>query len=191
MLGLLQRQAAVTEQGMQEFAGWSREGDEARGLAVREAEHLADDARVRVLEAVSVALTTPVEQEDVYALSERLDGVLNAAKNAVRESEVLGIPTDEHTAAMGELALEATRHLVAGLEALGQKEEHPGEYADAAIKAARQIEHRYRDAIASLPADADARTQIQTIEVYRRYTEIADAVVGVATRTWYALLKAG
>ena len=51
-------------------------------------------------------------------------------RTPVRESEVLGVPTDEHTAEMGALALEATQHLVAGLEALGHKQEHPGEHAE-------------------------------------------------------------
>ncbi len=191
VLGLLRHQAAVTVGGMEAFATWSVHGDAARSLAVREAEHTADATRIELLKALSIALTTPVDQEDIYTLSERLDAVINGAKNIVRESEVLGISTDEHTAAMGELALEATRHLVAGLDVLGNKEAHPGEHADAAIKAARRIDRAYRDAIAGLPADVDARKQIQTIEVYRGYLEIAEAAVHVATRTWYALLKAG
>ena len=189
VLGLLNRQASITHGGMKEFAAWSAGGDEAQAHAVRDAEHSADAARMAVLEALSAALMTPVDQEDLYTLSERLDAVLNAAKDTVRESEVLGVPTDEHTAEMGALALEATDHLVAGLEALGHKQEHPGEHADAAIKAARKIDRAYRHAIAGLPADADARRQIQTIEVYRGYTAIAEAVVHVATRTWYSLLK--
>lgn len=189
VLGLLNHQATITHGGMQEFAAWSESGDKARALAVRDAEHNADAARMAVLEALSAALMTPVDQEDVYTLSERLDAVLNAAKDTVRESEVLDVPTNEHTAEMGALALEATQHLVAGLEALGHKQEHPGEHADAAVKAARKIDRAYRHAIAGLPADADTRTQIRTIEVYRGYTDIAEAVVHVATRTWYSLLK--
>jgi uncharacterized protein Yka (UPF0111/DUF47 family) len=189
VLGLLNRQAGITHGGMEEFAQWSADGAKERALAVRDAEHSADAARMAVLEALSAALITPVDQEDVYTLSERLDAVLNAAKNTVRESEVLSVPTDRHTAEMGTLALEATRHLVAGLEALGHQQEHPGEHADAAIKAARRIDRAYRHAIDGLPADADARRQIQTTEVYRGYTDIAEAVVHVATRMWYALLK--
>jgi uncharacterized protein Yka (UPF0111/DUF47 family) len=191
VLGLLRRQGEITLRGMEDFERWCVDGDEAQALAVRDAEHAADAARLDVLRALSAALTTTVDQEDLYTLSERLDTVLNEAKNAVRESEVLGIPPDENTAAMGTLSLEATQHLVAGLDALGEKSEHPGDHADAAVKAARRIDRAYRDAIANLPKDVDPRTQIQTIELYRSYTQIAEAVVHVATRTWYALLKGG
>jgi uncharacterized protein Yka (UPF0111/DUF47 family) len=188
-LGVLREQAALTIGGMEKFEVWSLGGDADSAQAVRDAEHAADEVRGRLLEALSEALTTPVDQEDLYTLSERLDAVINAAKNTVRESEVLGVPTDEQTARMGALSLEATRHLIAGLDALEHGQEHPGEHADAAIKASRKIDRAYRDAIASLPDDVDAKTAIARREVYRGYVEIAEAVVHVATRTWYALLK--
>lgn len=190
VLGLLRKQAEMTLAGMEEFARWSAGGGEKTARAVRDAEHNADASRIELLHALSSALTTPVDQEDVFTLSERLDAVINEAKNAVRESEALGIPPDEHTARMGSLSLEATQSLVAGLNALGKRSERPGEHADAAVKAARRIDRAYRDAIAELPDGVDARTQIQTIELYRSYTQIAEAVDNAATRTWYALLKA-
>ena len=39
-----------------------------------------------------MAFTTPVDAEDLYVMSERLDAVLNGAKDTVRESEVMAIP---------------------------------------------------------------------------------------------------
>jgi uncharacterized protein Yka (UPF0111/DUF47 family) len=191
VLGLMHRQATVTLAGMEAFATWSATADEDAAQAVRDAERTADDIRKELLRALSKALTTPVDQEDLYWLSERLDAVINGAKNIVRESEVLGVPPDEHAAVMGELALEATRSLAAGFERLGAKHAHPGEEADAAVKLARRIEHAYRHALAGLPADADPKTLITMRELYRGYGQIAEAVVRVATRIWYAVLKLG
>jgi uncharacterized protein Yka (UPF0111/DUF47 family) len=191
VLGLVHRQATVTLGGMEAFASWSTTGDGDVAQAVRDAERTADDVRKELLRALSKALTTPVDQEDLYWLSERLDAVINGAKNIVRESEVLGVPPDEHAAVMGELALEATRALAAGFERLGAKHAHPGEEADAAVKVARRIEHAYRQALAGLPADADPKTLITMRELYRGYEQIAEAVVRVATRIWYAVLKLG
>jgi uncharacterized protein Yka (UPF0111/DUF47 family) len=191
VLGLLHRQATVTLGGMEAFAIWSRTGADDAAQAVRDAERTADDVRRELLRALSKALTTPVDQEDLYWLSERLDTVINGAKNIVRESEVLGVSPDEHAAAMGEHAFEAARLLAAGFEQLGDKRAHPGDNADAAVKAARKIEHAYRHALADLPADADPKTLINKRELYRSYDQIADAVVRVATRIWYAVLKLG
>jgi uncharacterized protein Yka (UPF0111/DUF47 family) len=191
VLGLLDRQATVTLGGMEAFATWSATGSAEAAQAVRDAERTADDARRELLRALSKALTTPVDQEDLYWLSERLDTVINGAKNIVRESEVLRVEPDEHAAAMGEHAAEAARLLAAGFAQLGSKHEHPGEHADAAVKEARKIEHAYRHALAAMPADADPKTLITMRELYRSYDQIAEAVVRVATRIWYAVLKLG
>jgi uncharacterized protein Yka (UPF0111/DUF47 family) len=191
VLGILLRQAAVTCEGMRVFAEWSSSGAEVAARGVRDAEHEADEVRRTLLEALSKALTTPVDPEDLYWLSERLDAVVNGAKNVVRESEVLGVAPDRHSAEMGRLAFEAANHLASGFEELGSKHDHPGEHVDAAVKAAREIERAYRTALAEMPADANPKTLITLREIYRGYDEIADAVVRVATRIWYAVLKLG
>lgn len=191
VLGILRRQATVTLGGMEAFATWSQTGEHDAAQAVRDAERSADDVRRELLRALSKALTTPVDQEDIYWLSERLDTVINGAKNIVRESEAFGVSPDRHAAAMGEHALEAAGLLAAGLEQLGTRHAHPGENADAAVKAARRIERAYRHALADLPADADPKTLITRRELYRGYDQIAEAVVRVATRIWYAVLKLG
>jgi uncharacterized protein Yka (UPF0111/DUF47 family) len=189
VLGILRRQAGVTLEGMEAFARWSESGEEAAALLVRDAEHRADEVRRELLEQLSAALTTRVDQEDVYWLSERLDAVINKAKNTVREAEVLGVGPDDHTNVMGASALVAARRLNNSLFQLAVKDAHPGAEADAAVKAARQIEKEYRTAIAALPAQAGAKELVSRREIYRGYTEIADAVVRVATRVWYAVLK--
>lgn len=189
VLGLLRHQAAVTVAGMKAFAEWSATGSDELARAVRDAEHEADDARLAVLEALSAALTTPVEQEDLYALSERLDAVLNLAKNVVREAEVLSVGPDEHAAAMGALARDGVEHLARAFDELGREHDQAGAHADAAIKSSRGIEHHYRKALAALPDDADVKTTLLKHDVYRGYTVIADAIARVATRTRYALLK--
>ncbi len=191
VLAILRRQATVTLAGMEAFEAWSSTGAKDAAEAVRDAEHTADEVARELLEALSKALTTPVDQEDLYWLSERLDAVVNGAKNIVRESEVLGVRPDDHAAAMGALAAEAARNLATAFEQLGSKDAHPGEDADAAVKAARAIEHAYRVALADLPAEADPKTLITMREIYRGYDQIADAVVRVATRIWYAVLKIG
>ena len=52
------------------------------------------------------AFSTPIDQEDLYSLSELLDRVLNAAKNIVREAEVLGIDPDERAVLAAERRME-------------------------------------------------------------------------------------
>ena len=190
VLGLLRNQADVTRRGVAAFARWSATGDGADARAVRAAEHEGDNLRHELLQALSTALTTPIEQEDAYALSERIDEVLDRAKDTVRVAEAFEWRVNEHTAAMGERIEEATQHLNDAVACLSAKGEHPGEHAELAIKAARSVEHGLLAAFAALPRDGAAWDRSAAIEVYRGYSDLEHALLRVADRTWYAVLRA-
>jgi uncharacterized protein Yka (UPF0111/DUF47 family) len=190
VLGLLRNQADVTTRGLEAFARWSTTGSETDARAVRDAEHEGDDLRHEVLQALSSALTTPIEQEDAYALSERIDEVLDRAKDTVRVAQAFEWRPNEHTAAMGARVEEATRHLNDAVACLATKGEHPGDHAELAIKAARSVEHGLLEAFAALPRDGASWDRTAAIEVYRGYSDIEHALLRVADRTWYAVLRA-
>ena len=190
VLGLLRNQADVTCRGMAAFARWSASGDDEDARAVRDAEHEGDDLRHALLQALSTALTTPIEQEDAYALSERIDEVLDRAKDTVRVAQAFEWRANEHTAAMGARTEEATLHLSDAVARLSAKGEHPGDHAELAIKVARSVEHCLLAAFAALPRDGASWDRTAAIEVYRGYSDIEHALLRVADRTWYAVLRA-
>ena len=190
VLGLLREQGDVTSRGVAAFARWSATGDPADAQAVRDAEHEGDDLRHDVLQALSTALTTPIEQEDAYALSERIDEVLDRAKDTVRVAQAFEWEPNDHTAAMGARIEEATRHLNDAVACLTDKHENPGDHAELAIKAARAVEHGLLAAFAALPRDGASWDRTAAIEVYRGYSDIEHALLRVADRTWYAVLRA-
>ena len=78
-------------------------GDTAAADRLRDFEHQADERKRELREALTVAFSTPLEPEDLFELSRGLDRVLNGAKNAVREAEVMGTAPD---AAIAEMAAE-------------------------------------------------------------------------------------
>src|SRR5205807_1823157 len=149
LIGLLQTQAAVTVKGMEAFAAWSG-GDLARAADVRAAEHEADDARRQVQLELRAAFSTPIDPEDIYELSQGLDVVLNAAKNAVREAEVMRITPDGALGEMAATATEGVRHIANALPVLTKGGASATAAADATIKCERQIEHLYRAAMSKL-----------------------------------------
>ncbi len=63
----------------------------------------------------------PLEPEDIFELSRDLDGVLNNAKNAVRELEVMQTAPDAAIAEMATELAEGTRHLTEAFAALGRR----------------------------------------------------------------------
>ena len=142
-----------------------------------------------MLDALRLTLMTPLDQEDIYALSERLDQVINEAKNVVREADALAWEPDPFAAEMAAHVREAADLILAAFVALPGDPSAAGRDADAATKRARALQKVYRRALAAIPMDGDQRSAITALHLYRRYDQIADAIARVSHRTWYAVLK--
>jgi uncharacterized protein Yka (UPF0111/DUF47 family) len=188
LLGLFRAQAAITERGIDQFASWSHGRAEA-GDAVRASEHEADAAKRAVQSALRTAFTTPLDPEDLYELSERLDAFMNAAKNIVREAEVMAMAADPEMGVMSDHLAAAAHQLRRAVDALGDDDDAATAASDAAVKACRDLEHAYRPSMSNLLASDDLREVTGRRELYRRYSRAADAAEAVAERIWYAVVK--
>ncbi len=201
VLGGLRKQMTITVSGMEAFAGWAA-GDAASAERVRETEHEADLAKRAVRVALRDAFITPISPEDIFILSQLLDKVLNSSKDVVGEAEVMGMSPDVPMAEMAQHLMEGTKHLSRAFDAIGVhggKDDHrtATAAADDATKSARRLEKVYRRAMSGLLALDDdgsfehehVRELIGRRELYRRLSRIADTVVDVADRVWYAAVK--
>jgi uncharacterized protein Yka (UPF0111/DUF47 family) len=189
VLGMLAGQTAVTIEGMDALVAWAQ-GDPAAATRLRDSEHRADEHKRELRDALTDAFTTPLEPEDLFELSRGLDRVLNGAKNAVREAEVMETAPDAAIAEMaGELAA-GTRELAEAITALGR-----GQVADTTALASRaarsqsRLEKVYREAMSALVAVADLREVTAKRELYRRLARASDDLREVAERIWYSVLK--
>lgn len=186
--GLLRDQAAITLEGMQALVAWAG-GDSAGGDAVRACEHRADAKKRELWQALRDAFSPPIDAEDLYACSADLDQVLNAAKDLVREVEVMTLVPDAPMHEMAVLLADAVHHLSEAFAHLGHGKGDATEYADEAIRSQRSVEHVYRRAMSALLAVEDVRTAIDRRELYRRTLHIGDLIHAVADRVWYAVVK--
>jgi uncharacterized protein len=105
VLDMLCRQAAITCEGMTALVGWAN-AEPGAAERVRDFEHQADEAKRELRLALTNAFITPIDAEDLYVMSERLDAVLNGAKDTVREAEVMAMEPDEAVAAMAALLVD-------------------------------------------------------------------------------------
>lgn len=196
VLGMLREQASVTIEGVEALVAWAR-GDPEGGETVRDLEHRADDRKRELRKALTEAYTTPIDAEDIYTMSVRLDAVMNGAKDAVRESEVMEIGPDESVLSMCTLLAEGVRYLAEAFDGLHREGSSDGrrrsatEAADAAVKSQRQLERVYRAAMSALLDVADLRELMGRRELYRRFSRISEELVEVAERVWYATFKEG
>jgi uncharacterized protein Yka (UPF0111/DUF47 family) len=188
LLGTLTRQGEVTEAGMGALCRWA-DGDRKAEAEVRSREHEADRVRRELLEELRRAFVTPIGPEDVYELSERLDNVLNAAKDLVRETDVLGMHPDPPMAEMARLVAAGVGELVAAFPLLDSDPDGATSRADAAVRHERALERVYRRSMSALLEHKEVREVGARRELYRRCARMGEQVEHVAHRIWYAVVK--
>ena len=188
VLGLLRRQVAVTIEGVDAFAAWAA-GDAAAAQVVRDAEHRGDAAKWELLGALREAFVTPLEPEDVFALSRGVDWILNYARDLVTESEVMHCPPDPGIAEMAAMLGEAVVHIDEAIAHLGSEGGDATAPAQEAIRAERRLEGAYYRGMANLLEVKDMRERIARRELYRRCSRIGEMVIDVAERVVYAVMK--
>ena len=137
VLGLLHEQVAVTIEGVDAVTEWAG-GNPAAAELVRDAEHRGNIAKRALLSALRAAFVTPLEPEDVFALSRGVDRILDYTRDLVTESEVMASPPDAVIAEMAGLLGEAVRDIDQALAHLGSDDNAATESADAAITAERR-----------------------------------------------------
>jgi len=186
LLALLRQQAGVTAEGIDAFAAWAA-GNPAQADVVRTCEHRADAVKTQLYDKLREAFITPLEPEDLFALSRELDRVLNQAKETVREAEVMACPPDPAMGRMAGHVAQATHAVAGAIALLGHGD--PSEPAAAAIKCERRLEHVYRREMADLLQIDDLRREMAMRELYRRCARMGEAIVDVAERVQYAYVK--
>lgn len=188
VLGLLRGQLAVTLVGLDAFMAWAV-GDALAAAGVREAEHRGDAAKRELLTALRVAFVTPLEPEDVFALSRGIDRLLNHARDLIDESEAMACPPDARIAEMASLLASALRKIDTGVASLGADADAATEAADAAITLERQLERVYYAGMAELLKIEDRNERIARRELYRSCSRLGETIVDIAERTVYAVMK--
>lgn len=175
---LLTKQAEYTAEGLQILLDYVKEPDEALARRLTEIEKEADEVRRILIDELNRTFVTPIDREDIFALSLTIDDVLDYADTTVEEMELLDIDPTQHMERMVSLLSEAATEIYRGVMRL---ENNPGVANDHAVRA-KALENRtetvYREAIADLfhlPRDVDHIVEMLKLrEVYRHLSNAAD-----------------
>lgn len=175
---LLVKQAEYAEQGMQELLDYVREPSEVIAQSVTAIEKEADEVRRVLIDELNQTFVTPIDREDIFALSLTIDDVLDYAESTVEEMYMLDVQPNAYIERMVSLLTDAAREIHLGVMRL---EDHPSVANDHAVRA-KALENRmetvYREAIAnlfSMPRDIDHVVQMLKLrEIYRHLSNAAD-----------------
>jgi uncharacterized protein Yka (UPF0111/DUF47 family) len=188
VVGLLRRQVEVTLTGSEFLCRWAQ-GDASAAGGLADAERDGDVAKRELLTALRAAFVTPLEPEDVFALSRGIDWILNHSGDLVNEAQVLHCSPDAGIAEMAAQLRDAIGHIDRAIASLTADEDAAAAAAYEAIAAERRLEQAYYEGMAALLEVDDRGERISRRELYRRCSRIGETVVEVSERIVYAVVK--
>jgi predicted phosphate transport protein (TIGR00153 family) len=175
---LIIKQAEYTVEAMQKLLEYVREPSAEIAQEVTSIEKKADEVRRVLIDELNRTFVTPIDREDIFALSLTIDDVLDYADTTVEEMHMLRVAPNAFMERMVSLLTDAAREIYMGVMRL---EDHPNVANDHAVRA-KALENRmesvYREAIADLfamPRDIDHVVEMLKLrEIYRHLSNAAD-----------------
>jgi len=177
-LKLLNQQSELTLRGMDGLIVYIQGHDPAVAQQVTEIEKEADEVRRILIAELNQTFVTPIDREDIFALSRTIDDVLDYAYSTVVEMEILKVQSTTFLQRIASLLRDAAYELNLAMQRL---EAHPGvanDHAQRAKALENRVEDVYREAIAALfsgPQDLQHVVEMLKMrEVYRHLSNAAD-----------------
>jgi predicted phosphate transport protein (TIGR00153 family) len=177
-INLLIQQAEFAVAGMQALQDYVKARDESLARRVSDVEKEADEVRRILIDELNRTFVTPIDREDIFALSLSIDDILDYANTTIEEMELLHVEANVYVERMVSLLTDAAREIYMGVTRL---QDHPNVANDHAVRA-KALENRmetvYRQAIANLfnmPRDVDHVVEMLKLrEIYRHLSNAAD-----------------
>jgi uncharacterized protein Yka (UPF0111/DUF47 family) len=177
-LELLIQQAEYAVEASEMLLKYLEKPGEKFSTRTRQIEKDADEVRRILVDELNRTFVTPMDREDIHALSRNLDDVVDYAYTTTEEMEILAITPNDYLKRMASLLRDASIELHLGMLRLS---DHPGvanEHAQRAKALENRVERVYREAIADLfhePEDLNDIMEILKLrEVYRHLSNAAD-----------------
>jgi predicted phosphate transport protein (TIGR00153 family) len=177
-LRLLVQQAETTLDGMNALESYMKKRSDKHAASVIQAEKDADEFRRILIDDLNRTFVTPIDREDIFALSRAIDDVMDYAYTTVEEMQILDVEPNDYLRRLVSLLQDAAEEIHLAMLRL---EEHPGvasEHATRAKALENRVERVYREAVADLfsgPEDIHhVMDMLKLREIYRHLSNCAD-----------------
>lgn len=171
---LLARQSAKTVEGLEALSTFAEKGSRETANGVRSIEREADELRRILIEELDKTFVTPIDREDLFALSRAIDDVVDYANTTVDEMEIYDVKGDEHIKEMVNILRKAARELNDAVNILKDYPKIASEHAVKAKAYENTMEKAYHMALAELFKGADTVYMLKMREIYRHLSNAAD-----------------
>ena len=177
-LQLLIQQAEKTLEGMDALESYMKEASDEHAISVRQAEKDADEIRRILIDDLNRTFVTPIDREDIFALSRAIDDVMDYAYTTVEEMQILEVEPNSYLQRMVSLLQDAAGEIHLAMLRLKENPGVASEHASRAKALENRVERVYREAIADLfsgPEDIHhVMEMLKLRELYRHLSNCAD-----------------
>jgi predicted phosphate transport protein (TIGR00153 family) len=175
---LISEQAAKTLEGMEALEEYMRNNSKEAARRVMQTEKEADELRRILVDELNRTFVTPMDREDIFALSRAIDDILDYGDSTVEEMDILDVSPNNHLHRMASLLRDAANEIHMATLRL---KDHPGvayEHAMRAKALENRVETVYREALADLfsgPTTCEHIVEMLKLrELYRHLSNSAD-----------------
>ena len=175
---LLIEQAEITLQGMDALESYMKKRSEKHATTVRQAEKDADEVRRILIDELNRTFVTPIDREDLFALSRAIDDVMDYAYATVEEMEILDVEPNDYLRRLVSLLQDAAEEIHLAMLRLKNNPGVAAEHASRAKALENRVEQVYREAVSDLfsgPEDIHhVMEMLKLRELYRHLSNCAD-----------------
>jgi len=171
---MLTRQSLKTVEGLEALWNYAENSTKENANVVRNIEREADELRRILIEELDSTFITPLDREDIFALSRAIDDVVDYANTTVDEMEIYDVKGDEHIKEMVNILRKAARELNDAVKILKDYPKIASEHAVKAKAYENQMEKAYHLALAHLFKGTDTVYMLKMREIYRHLSNAAD-----------------
>ncbi|MCC7450944.1 MAG: DUF47 family protein [Anaerolineae bacterium] len=174
----LGEQAQISVLALEVLYDYMKKPSDKNAQRLHKLEHEADEVRRMLIDELNRTFVTPIDRQDIFALSRAIDDVVDYADTTIIEMEVLSVKPNNYLARMTTLLRDAAEEIRLAMERL---EKHPtvaNEHAAKAKALENRMEGVYREAVADLfrgPKNVDHVVEMLKLrEIYRHMSNAAD-----------------
>jgi predicted phosphate transport protein (TIGR00153 family) len=171
-------QAEITLDGMNALEAYMKKRSDKHAQAVAQAEKDADEVRRILIDDLNRTFVTPIDREDIFALSRAIDDVMDYAYTTVEEMQILDVEPNDYLRRLVSLLQDAAEELHLSMLRLKENPGVAAEHASRAKALENRVERVYREAVADLFSGPEDIHQIMEMlklrEIYRHLSNCAD-----------------
>ena len=171
---MLSDQASKTLDGIEALGVFADNPNQENAKRVKDIEEEADGLRKVLVEELHQTFVTPIDREDLFALSRAVDDIVDYANSTVDEMEIYDVALEEHLREMVDILKKAAWEISEAIKIL---ETHPNIAMEHSVKAKfceNAMEKAYHSALADLFKKTDTVYMLKMREIYRHLSNAAD-----------------